>query len=331
MRRILTLALLNLTLCVPTCAADPAPETKGLFVAVGYGGRRITTVDGVTWLNDVEDAANGGDDDNALFSVCFARNKFVAVGGGGRRGRILVTTDGRDWREVKSYRFRVNPVLYGNGLFLAGTGKQLESSPDGETWTTSAKIETKGGPYFRKGAFGNNTFVFCGDISNPPPAGTPKPNPGDKPRPRDGWRCATKDGKQIDALHTDLPCNQLTSAFGNGHFVMAGKGGFRQSSADGVTWADASDKDEDFRSVFFTGRQFVLNGKKDAYTSDDGVRWTRAGKSFNATPLAAGNGVFIGASWKTAKYASDDALTWKVTDKGGTNALESAAFGVVKP
>jgi hypothetical protein len=330
--RLVTLAAL-LALSIPAPAADPPAQDKGLFVAVGYGGRRITTTDGVAWANDVEDAADGGDDNNCLFSVCFAQNKFVAVGGGGGRGRILVTADGKDWREVKAYRFRVNPVLYGNGIFLAGTGKQFESSVDGETWATAGKIDTKGGPYFRHGAFGNGTFVFCGDISNPPPPDAPKPQPGDKPRPRDGWRCATKDGKTVDALHTDLPCNQLSIAFGNGRFVMAGKGGFRQSSADGVAWADASDKDEDFRSVFFTGKQFVLNGKRDAYTSDDGVKWTKAGKSFNATPLAAAgaNGRFVGASWKTAKYASDDGLTWRVTDKGGTNALTSAAYGVPKP
>jgi hypothetical protein len=318
------LTLLLLTILTTSARAD---EPKGLFVAVGYGGRRITTVDGVSWANDTEDAANGGDDNNCLFSVCFAMNKFVAVGGGGGRGRILVTPDGQDWREVKSYRFRVNPVLYGNGMFMAGTEKRLETSVDGETWSTSGKIETKGGLYFRKGAFGNGVFVFCGDISNPPPPGTPKPAPGEKPRPRDGWRCATKDGKAIEGLQTDLPSNQLHVAFGNGRFVMCGKGGFRQSSADGIKWDDASDKDEDFRSVFFAGKRFVLNGKKECYASDDGIRWKPAGKSFNASPLAAGNDVFIGASWKTAKYVSADGIVWTVTDKEGTNALEAAAYG----
>ena len=149
--------------------APPAKTDAGIFVAVGYGGRRITTVDGVTWRNDVEFAANGGDDDNCLFSVAFGKEKFVAVGGGAARwGRIMTTRDGRDWKEVKTYRFRVNPVLFGNGMFVAGTSKQLEVSGDGENWSTAGKIETKGGLYFRKGAFGNNTFVFCGDISNKP-------------------------------------------------------------------------------------------------------------------------------------------------------------------
>lgn len=295
--------------------APPAVDVKGIFVAVGYGGRRITTADGVTWQNDVEFAANGGDDDNCLFSVAFGKGKFVAVGGGARVGRIMTTLDGKDWKEIKIYRFRVNPVLFGNGIFMAGTSKQLEVSSDGENWTTAGKIDTKGGLYFRKGAFGNNTFVFCGDISN-------------KPGPRDGWRCATADGKTIEGLATDLPCNQLHVAFGNGHFVMAGKGGFRQSSTDGRKWENASDKDEDFRSVFFTGKQFILNGKRTCYTSADGVKWDKAGKSFNAEPLATGNGIFIGASWKTNLYVSEDGLTWKKTSSDGTNALNEAAFGV---
>src|SRR5258708_7015642 len=80
----------------------------------------------------------------------------------------------------------------------------------------TANPDTKGGPSSRTGASATAPSVFCGDISTPPTPGTPKPAPGDKPRPRDGWRCATKDGKTIDALHADLPCNQLTIAFGNG-------------------------------------------------------------------------------------------------------------------
>lgn len=295
--------------------APPAKDDAGVFVAVGYGGRRVTTVDGITWQNDVEFAPNGGDDDNCLFSIAFGKEKFVAVGGGARVGRIMTTRDGKEWKEVKTYRFRVNPVLFGNGMFMAGTSKQLEVSGDGENWSTAGKIDTKGGLYFRKGAFGNNTFVFCGDISN-------------KPGPRDGWRCATADGKTIEGLATDLPSNQLHIAFGNGRFVMAGKGGFRQSSKDGRTWEDASDKEEDFRSVFFTGTQFVLNGKKVCYTSDDGVKWSSAGKAFNAEPLAAGNGIFIGCSWKTNLYVSSDAINWKKTSAAGTNALNEAAFGV---
>src|SRR5689334_11702907 len=106
-------------------AAKPTKDTNGMFVAVGYGGRRVTTRDGVHWENDVELAPNGGDDDNCLFSVAFGRDKFVAVGGGARVGRIMTTRDGTDWREVKTYRFRVNPVLFGNEMFIAGTQKQF--------------------------------------------------------------------------------------------------------------------------------------------------------------------------------------------------------------
>src|SRR4051794_22942750 len=80
-------------------AEDLTPATgtsaKGLFVAVGYGGRRVTTRDGVHWENDVELAPNGGDDDNCLFSVAFGHGRFVAVGGGAGVGRIMTTVDGR--------------------------------------------------------------------------------------------------------------------------------------------------------------------------------------------------------------------------------------------
>jgi hypothetical protein len=309
--------LVCLAALLPASAADTPPagdNPPGLFVAVGYGGRRIATRDGHTWLHDQELAPDGGDDDNCLFSVAYGKGRFVAVGGGARIGRVMTTADGKDWREVKSYRFRVNPVLFGNGRFLAGTQKQIETSDDGETWQTAGKIDAKGGLYFRQGAFGNDAFVFCGDVSN---------NPG----PRDGWRCATADGKTIEGLATDLPANHLHVAFGAGRFVMVGNNGFRQSSKDGRAWDDASDPAEDFRSIFFTGRQFVLNGKLAHYTSPDGVAWTKAGKPIPAHPLAAGGGRFVGASWKTNLYASDDALSWKRTSTAGTNAINAAAYG----
>jgi hypothetical protein len=41
--------------------------------------------------------------------------------------------------------------------------------------------------------------------------------------------------------------------------------------------------------------------------------------------------LFIGASWKTAKYVSADGIVWRVTNKEGTNALEAAAYGMVAP
>ena len=76
-----------------------------VWVAVGYGGRRMSSTDGVKWEITAEWAEKGGDDSNNLMGLAYGLGKFVAVGGGGwsretQGGHILVSKDGRDGREI---------------------------------------------------------------------------------------------------------------------------------------------------------------------------------------------------------------------------------------
>src|SRR5688572_22291212 len=48
----------------PVGGGGAAPEGTPIFVAVGYGGRRMSSLDGVTWDNDIIVDPNGGDDNN---------------------------------------------------------------------------------------------------------------------------------------------------------------------------------------------------------------------------------------------------------------------------
>src|SRR4051812_37274961 len=159
------LALSLLVAAVPAFAAEP------LYVAVGYGGRRMTSRDGQTWENVQQWSDKGADDSNNLMSIAYGHGKFVCVGGGGwsretQAGHILVSTDGRDWREVGKYPFRVNPILFGDGRFIVGgPTRNLLWSLDGETWTDGPKVELPTGfPgyafWFRRGAAGHGLFVF---------------------------------------------------------------------------------------------------------------------------------------------------------------------------
>src|SRR5271165_2966513 len=94
------LALLGFSL--DAVADEPAPVKEnrpGIFVAVGYGGRRMSSRDGITWQNVLQWADKGADDSNNLISIAFGKGKFVAVGGGGwsrdsQAGHVLVSTDG---------------------------------------------------------------------------------------------------------------------------------------------------------------------------------------------------------------------------------------------
>ncbi len=293
----------------------PAAEKKALYVAVGYGGRRVSSRDGQTWEDDTEWAANGGDDNNCLFSVAFGKGQFVAVGGGASAGHILVTRDGKEWKQVHKAKNRVCPVLFDGKRFLAGQGRSLLVSDDGATWKEGATLDYKRGIYLRRGAAGNGVFVVCGDCDVKPNA------------PRNGWVAASADGTTIDHFDTEMP-NTRALAFGAGRFVLVGESGMRATSTDGKKWERADDADDQFHWVFWTGKEFLLNAKTSLYSSPDGLKWTKAGKPVPAEPRVAGNGPLVGSSWKTNLWLSDDGRTWKKTTTEGTNAITAMAYGV---
>ena len=137
--------LLPLVLLLVTAQLATAAD---LWLAFGYGGRRMISTDGLKWEITAEWAQPGGDDSNNLMSGVFAQEKFVVVGGGGGGktggGHILVSKDGRDWRETHTDKSRINPIVFGNGRFIVGTSSypsgKLLWSKDAETWTAGAAM-----------------------------------------------------------------------------------------------------------------------------------------------------------------------------------------------
>lgn len=193
------LRLLATALCALTGLSALAAD--GVYVAVGYGGRRMTSRDGKTWENVQQWVDEGKDDSNNLMSVAFGQGKFVCVGGGGwsretQAGHILVSTDGKDWREVAKYPFRVNPILFLGDRFVAGgPTKQLLWSRDGEKWnegeTVKVPPEIPGYAFwFRNGAAGNGVFAFMGNAN----------------KDQKTWWClTTRDGTKIESLSLTAP------------------------------------------------------------------------------------------------------------------------------
>ncbi len=164
------LFILSLALLFLSFHSIPAQEESGneIFVAVGYGGRRMISTDGKNWEITAEWAQPGRDDKNNLMGLVYAEGKFVAVGGGGGGksggGHILVSKYGRNWKHVLKAKSRINPIVHGKGRFVVGgPRRQLYWSDDGETWKPGAKIEEKVATHFRHGAFGNGVFVIVGN------------------------------------------------------------------------------------------------------------------------------------------------------------------------
>lgn len=290
----------TLVLLTATCDVVSADD---LFVAVGYGGRRMVSTDGLNWEITAEWAQPGGDDGNNLMSAVYAEKKFVVTGGGGGGnngdGHILVSADGRAWREVYSAKNRINPVVFGNGRFVVGApGRKLLWSDDAETWTEGPQIDDKLCTHFRGGAFGNDRFVFIGNHGG-----------GEGPH----WAAVSPEGKSISGVRTDLPGHGAI-VFGAGRFLMltSHSNADLLSSVDGLDWKPVTMSDDAKLSwLVRTDDAFLVGAGKTVYRSTDGVAWTKTDLTPPRGNVKWTDGTrFIASAWPGKMSFSPDGKTW---------------------
>ena len=306
---VLTFSFLVLAALVPSSLAGP------LWVAVGYGGRRMSSRDGLIWEHDLRWSDESRDDDNVLFDVAYGQpgkgsnGRFVAVGGGAKTGHILWTEDGANWTELPSVKGRVATIAFGRDRFVAAHDGELLCSLDGEKFSAGQKLDWKGSVHARKSAFGDGEgggmFVVIGDVDL-----------FEEGR-RVSWRGATADGAAFArAEHHTSEARDI--AFGAGHFVIVGPAGLIESSHDGLTWTrHDTDPNEDFQNVAWTGSRFIAQGKQ-AWASTDGLSWM-----VDATLRLQGGIAWVnegtehlsvrglGLSWGGSIFGSGDLREWK--------------------
>lgn len=283
--------------------AGTLAQAADTWVAVGYGGRRMISNDGVKWEITAEWASNGGDDSNNLMSLAYGHQKIVAVGGGGfardqQAGHVLVSKDGREWREVYTDKFRINPVVFGDGRFVAGgPDRALVWSDDGEQWKRGGRVDDDGFPawamWFRHGAFGNSKFVMMGECGA---------------KKEYYWALATGDGSEL-SFRRDLPPLRGL-AFGAGLFVGVGHGVIVVSE-DGKDWRQqARAADEKLEWIHWTGQNFVTGGAKKSLISKDGQTWEDCTLRAPGKPLWTDGTRWITASWPGKMSFSADGSRW---------------------
>ena len=298
--------------------AKPPPTTRGgnVFVAVGYGGRRMSSVDGKTWENETQWVENGGDDDNLLRGACYGNGLFVAVGGS-QQTRIVTSRDGKTWEEPNVERIGwLGDVAFGNEHFVAvGNGGAYLRSRDGKTWTDHNRVkekEQRWPRHFRKIVFGNGVFVAIGD---------------------QGRRTISKDG--VEWTHDqsiDQSIAQSDIAFGGGRFVIVGQNSYVNSSTDGITWDQARGLSDEIRitAVGWDGSHFIAAARQTGYTSADGLNWSPLNLSTRLpSRMFAVGGRFIGTDWKSRMSTSADGVTWEFGQDDKKNAITDVAFGAV--
>lgn len=289
------------------------------WLAVGYGGRRMVSTDGLKWEITAEWAQPGGDDGNNLMSAVFAQGKFVVAGGGGGgptgAGHVLVSPDGREWKETYSSKSRVNPVVFGGGRFVAGTSSypsgKLIWSADAETWQEGAKIAKPGLTHFRHGAYGNGVFILVGNGSRKNDAGE-----------QEGfhWAIVSPDGEKITSERTDLPAHGQLH-FGNGRFVMLSHEGVLQTTADGIQWKRIDlGVPEKPAWLAFDGTKFLIGDYRRGWQSADGLEWKDSGIRSGPEVKWTDGRRFIATGWPGKMSYSADGKIWQkaspLTDNG---------------
>lgn len=291
----------------------PMPGTVPVYVAVGYGTRRIVSCDyGQTWKNDEFDVDNGGDDGYLARGLTTGEGKFVAAVGGGGVQMLMTSDDGVAWNRIMRDGNGYSDVAYGNGLFVAGGGHISLTSPDGVMWGDPGSMG--GGGIVRHLAFGDymgGRFVGVGDQ-------------GRRVNSRDGvaWDNNVEGGDTLRGVD-----------YGNGVFVAITSGSATQYSEDGGdSWQSGSISGaSNVRGILFDGERFIVTSRSNSYTSTNGKDWqshsaTGGPESFDVSD----DGEHYAGSYGDVLYHSTDGVNFTVKKMGG-QAFTRVKFERVKP
>ena len=293
--------------------APSSSDPPGVFVAVGYGGRRLrSTDDGRTWTDDQSLEASGGDDQDLLRTVAFADGVFLAAG-----WQALSSPDGKMWTALpptKQNWFGALAHAESTWVGVGGYGMRVTST-DGTTWTDHAVDTTAAHPHgcltVAGGAGGASpVFVACNDG-------------GARSWSADGatWSYATG--------ASGVTSSQVVAGAG----VVVGVDGAQVvlSHDDGHSWAAAATLDSPGGGLVFAQGHFTYLGTGAVYTSTDGASWQKhAAPGVSPAALAFGHGTYV-AVQAHAWQRLVDGVAWEavVADPSKDNALEWVTFGAV--
>lgn len=283
-----------------------------LFIAVGYGGRRISSIDGLTWANDVIVDPNGGDDNTLFRGVGYGDGLFIAVGGSSE-GQIATSTDGITWEFHTPGSSWLGDVAYlggAGGVFVTagGNGLRLRSADGGVTWTDEPGYYAG---HFRGIAAGGGRAVAAGHTYG---------------NSNEGLTSTTTDGiTWTEELTGGAPFNSI--AFGAGVFVAAGNQRCAVSS-DGTEWQPCALTAADLDRVTFVAGEFVIRDGSGFHRSSDGATWEHVDGD-GPTANAFGANTYVGASWPDKLWSSPDLITWTLQQENIGPAFTDIEFGLV--
>jgi len=279
------------------------------FVAVGEGGRVMTSPDGVTWT--VGDSGVG----TSLVDVVYGSGQFVAIGEhpSTHRTTILTSPDGIAWTlQAPVWGVPVGITYGGDQFVIVSEGYLIYTSPDGVTWT-KVREQT---PWLTGGVtYGGGQFVAVG---------------------LKGAVVTSPDGvawtEQTTGIWPKVGLEGI--AYGAGQFV-AYSGGVVLTSPDGVTWTKYEPLEllVWFDELAWGGGQFVaavtsyeggLISGRISYrilTSPQGATWTTRSVGWSFNDMAYGAGQFVAVGDYGEIRTSPDGVTWTTQTPGACEEL----------
>jgi hypothetical protein len=279
----------------------------GLYVAVGSGGRIMTSPDATTWTERSSPTTQ------ELRSVAYGNDRFVAVG---LSSTVLTSGDGSAWAAQPVGLGNVGAVTFFGGEFLAVAGSGIWASSDGAAWSRRSDMQFWMASWSGI-AGGAGTVVAAGgdpqrlDMTNAAVLTS-----------TDGFNwtnVAVAYGAPGEAR------NFRTVGYGPAGFVAAGESGTLYVSTDGLSWTSrALPASRGLNAVAHDdGTRYCAVGSYGAVArSTDGVEWSNeVGPPFpyyadTWESVAAGAGVFVAVGQREAVATSADCASW--TDRNPT-------------
>ena len=269
---------------------------NGYFVAVGWSGSILTSVDGITWLDRISETSV------QLNAISYANGLFVVAGGSFTNSALLTSTDAIHWTNRTFTSDVLTGVAYGNGTFAAvgydfyGNVSVSLTSPDGANWTRNVVPQS----WYTSGVcFDQGKFVLAGN----------------------GGIYTSTNGIDWVNQYAEPPNGLLAVASLDASFVAVGGAGAVITSPDGTNWTRHTVGSwHAFYAVVEGNGTLVAVGNRGATaTSTNGVNWVHrnlgANTLFSGVTFGHGKFVAVGSVFNPfvnvqTVFASSDGVTW---------------------
>jgi hypothetical protein len=313
------------------------------FVAVGNGGRLLTSADGLTWTSRTSGT------ESLLEDVTWGNGTYVAVG---RQGAVVASRDSQSWSNVANATSWLNDIAYGSNLFVAVGPRAIYSSTNRTTWRSQSA------PWLEGVCFGNGCFVAVGarillssngvawtdtGVAENPPLSSVRFGNGifvavggnNSLNNYEEVSYVSTDG--VSWLRTGRPGGRIEHlAFGDGKFWAGTTYGIIGSSTDGVNWTWTQSLGAATAGLAAGNGLTVrgdVHGTVHTYRGDERIATTRVSNHLTALSFAGGQFFAMGGGWDGSKTraatlsTSTDGVRWTTRPYVSLVPLNAAAYG----